>query len=35
MDITLTLLPWKIIWGLNMKKQERIGVAVAMSCGFL
>lgn len=35
MDVTLTLLPWKLIWGLNMKKQERIGIAVAMSCGIL
>jgi hypothetical protein len=35
MDITLALLPWKLIWGLNMKKQEKIGVAIAMSCGIL
>jgi hypothetical protein len=35
MDITLALLPWKLIWKLQMKKQEKIGVAVAMSCGVL
>ncbi|KAK1832265.1 hypothetical protein QBC39DRAFT_433348 [Podospora conica] len=33
MDLALALLPWKLIWGLQMKKKEKIGVAVAMSCG--
>lgn len=33
MDLTLALLPWKLIWGLQMKRKEKIGVAVAMSCG--
>ncbi|KAK5654592.1 hypothetical protein OQA88_7221 [Cercophora sp. LCS_1] len=33
MDLTLALLPWKLIWGLQMKTKEKIGVAVAMSCG--
>jgi len=33
MDIALALLPWKLIWGLQMKKRERLGVAIAMSCG--
>ncbi|KAK3328721.1 hypothetical protein B0H66DRAFT_578817 [Apodospora peruviana] len=33
MDITLALLPWKIIWQLQMRQKERIGVAVAMSMG--
>ncbi|RKU41325.1 hypothetical protein DL546_004840 [Coniochaeta pulveracea] len=33
MDITLALLPWKLIWGLQMRKQEKVGVAFAMSCG--
>jgi len=32
-DIILALLPWKIIWDLQMKKIEKIGVGVAMSCG--
>lgn len=35
MDLSLALLPWKLIWGLQMKKKEKIGVAVAMSCGIL
>jgi len=35
MDLSLALLPWKLIWGLQMKRKEKIGVAVAMSCGIL
>jgi hypothetical protein len=35
MDIALALLPWKLIWGLQMRRQEKIGVAFAMSCGVL
>ncbi len=35
MDISLALLPWKIVWKLQMKKKERVGVAVAMSMGVL
>jgi len=35
MDITLAMLPWKVIWGLQMKRREKIGVAVAMSMGVL
>ncbi|KAB5578193.1 hypothetical protein GE09DRAFT_953002 [Coniochaeta sp. 2T2.1] len=33
MDLSLALLPWKLIWGLQMKQKEKIGVAFAMSCG--
>ncbi|KAF6798759.1 integral membrane protein [Colletotrichum musicola] len=33
MDLTLAILPWKLIWGLQMRKQEKFGVALAMSCG--
>lgn len=33
MDIILALLPWKILWGLQMRKKEKIGVAIAMSMG--
>ena len=33
MDLTLAMLPWTIIWGLQMKLKEKIGVAIAMSCG--
>jgi hypothetical protein len=35
MDLTLALLPWKIVWGLQMKKKEKLGVAIAMSMGVL
>jgi hypothetical protein len=34
-DIALAMLPWQFIWGLQMKKKERIGVGVAMSMGIL
>ncbi|RKU42915.1 hypothetical protein DL546_002653 [Coniochaeta pulveracea] len=34
-DFILALLPWKIIMGLQMKRHEKIGVAVAMSLGLL
>lgn len=33
MDITLALLPWKFLWGLQMKPKEKIGVGIAMSMG--
>ena len=35
MDLVLALLPWKLIWGLQMKTKEKLGVAVAMSMGIL
>ena len=34
-DFILALLPWKIILGLQMKRHEKIRVAVAMSLGLL
>ncbi|KAM0277437.1 hypothetical protein ACHAQH_005801 [Verticillium albo-atrum] len=34
-DFALALLPWKIVWKLQMKKYEKIGVAVAMSLGLV
>ncbi|GJC85466.1 hypothetical protein ColLi_08304 [Colletotrichum liriopes] len=34
-DFILSLLPWPIIWGLGMKRHERIGVAIAMSLGII
>ena len=34
-DWALALLPWKIIWGLQMKKKEKVGVGIAMSMGIL
>ncbi|KAM7212493.1 hypothetical protein V8F06_012115 [Rhypophila decipiens] len=33
MDILLAMLPWKLIWNLQMRRNEKIGVAVAMSLG--
>ncbi|KAK3335102.1 hypothetical protein B0T19DRAFT_6 [Cercophora scortea] len=33
MDIVLAMLPWVVIWNLQMKRNEKIGVAVAMSMG--
>ncbi|KAL1801319.1 hypothetical protein ACET3X_001661 [Alternaria dauci] len=35
MDISLALLPWKILWSLKMRMAEKIGVGVAMSLGLL
>ncbi|KAL4788211.1 hypothetical protein BJX76DRAFT_316655 [Aspergillus varians] len=32
-DFSLALLPWTIVWNLQMRKKEKIGVAVAMSLG--
>ncbi|KAL2211772.1 hypothetical protein CC79DRAFT_1393048 [Sarocladium strictum] len=32
-DFALALLPWAMLWRLNMKKREKGGVAVAMSLG--
>ncbi|KZL64840.1 integral membrane protein [Colletotrichum incanum] len=34
-DFILSLLPWPIIWGLKMKRHEKIGVAIAMSLGIV
>jgi hypothetical protein len=35
MDVLLAMLPWKIIWNLQMKRREKIGVGLAMSMGIL
>lgn len=35
MDIILAMLPWKLLWGLQMQLKEKIGVALAMSMGVL
>jgi len=35
MDFVLALLPWKVIWKLQMKRKEKVGVALAMSMGVL
>jgi hypothetical protein len=34
-DIALALLPWKLIWGLQLKFREKLGVGIAMSMGVL
>lgn len=34
-DFVLALLPWTIVWNLQMKKKEKFGVAFAMSLGVL
>ncbi|KAK3385617.1 hypothetical protein B0H63DRAFT_501452 [Podospora didyma] len=33
MDIVLACLPWAIVWKLQMKRKEKIGVGIAMSMG--
>ena len=33
MDIVLALLPWKLLWNLQMRKKEKVGIIVAMSMG--
>ncbi|KAI0539119.1 hypothetical protein GGR58DRAFT_266373 [Xylaria digitata] len=35
MDILLALLPWKIIWNMDMSRKERFGAICAMSLGLL
>ena len=32
-DVMLAMMPWPLIWGLQMKKKEKLGVALAMSLG--
>ena len=34
-DWIFALLPWKLVWGLQMQKKEKFGVAIAMSMGVL
>jgi len=35
MDVCLAVLPWKILWNLQMRTAEKIGAGVAMSLGIL
>ena len=35
MDITLAILPWKIVWTVAINKREKIGALLAMSMGVL
>ncbi|KAK0752652.1 hypothetical protein B0T18DRAFT_305977, partial [Schizothecium vesticola] len=35
MDFVLAFIPWPLIWSLQLKKKEKLGVAVAMSLGVI
>jgi hypothetical protein len=35
MDISLSLIPWKVLWNLQMRTAEKVGAGVAMSLGIL
>lgn len=35
MDVILALLPWVVLWDLEMKKREKAGIALAMSMGIM
>ncbi|CEO60220.1 hypothetical protein PMG11_04858 [Penicillium brasilianum] len=35
MDVILALLPWAVLWDLEMKKREKAGIALAMSMGVI
>jgi hypothetical protein len=34
-DFALALIPWKLVWGLQLGIREKVGVAIAMSMGIL
>jgi hypothetical protein len=34
-DFALALLPWKLLWGLQLRMREKLGVGIAMSMGLL
>ncbi|KAI8940708.1 hypothetical protein NX059_001974 [Plenodomus lindquistii] len=34
-DFALALIPWKLIWGLQLQMREKIGIGIAMSMGIL
>ncbi|EEY21661.1 conserved hypothetical protein [Verticillium alfalfae VaMs.102] len=33
MDVLLAMLPWRMIWGLELTRREKLGVLIAMSMG--
>jgi hypothetical protein len=35
MDFTLAMMPWKIVWSIQMRRKEKLGVAIGMSMGIL
>ncbi|KAK2043917.1 hypothetical protein LZ31DRAFT_584984 [Colletotrichum somersetense] len=34
-DFVLALIPWKLIWGMRLRRHDKIGVCFAMSLGWL
>ncbi|KAK1984449.1 hypothetical protein LZ30DRAFT_779823 [Colletotrichum cereale] len=34
-DFVLALVPWKLIWGMRLKRHEKLGVCFAMSLGWM
>jgi hypothetical protein len=34
-DFSFAILPWFVVWDLNMKRKEKITVAVGLSLGIL
>ncbi len=35
MDFALALVPWVLMWNIQMDRREKLGVSVAMSLGVL
>ncbi|OHE99031.1 hypothetical protein CORC01_05721 [Colletotrichum orchidophilum] len=35
MDFALAMVPWKLIWGMRLRKHEKLGICFAMSMGWL
>jgi hypothetical protein len=35
MDLMLAMLPWAVVWKLQMGRKEKIGVGIAMGMGVL
>ena len=35
MDVALSLIPWKLLMQMRIRRKEKIGVAIAMSMGIL
>lgn len=35
MDFFLAIFPWFVLWGLNMKKKEKITICCSLSLGVL
>ncbi len=35
MDFVLAIVPWLLIWGVQMRTHEKVGLVIAMSLGVL